>query len=69
MSRRLLTLDDVEFAFLYPKDFGKKEIGHLRRITESPFYEKLKFGIRVHRRNNIMDYKDFIPFDKVDTVS
>ena len=38
VSRKLLTLDDVEFAFLYPSDFGN-DLGNLERITKSPFYK------------------------------
>lgn len=38
VSRKLLTLDDVEFAFLYPADFGN-DLSHLERVTKSPFYK------------------------------
>ena len=57
VSRKLLTLDDVEFAFLYPEDFGN-DLSHLERVTKSPFYERFKFGIRVYRRGNLADIKD-----------
>lgn len=53
----MLTLDDVEFAFLYPTDFGN-DLGNLERVTKSPFYEKFGFGIRVYRRGNLSDIKD-----------
>jgi len=58
VSRKLLTLDDVEFAFLYPEDF-KNDLGNLERVTKSPFYKEHKFGIRVYRRGNLSDIKDF----------
>ena len=57
VSRKLLTLDDVEFAFLYPQDFGN-DLAHLERVTKKDFYEKFQFGIRVYRRGNLADIKD-----------
>lgn len=33
VSRRSLELPDVEFAFLYPEDFGSEDLGNLARIT------------------------------------
>lgn len=39
VSRKLLTLDDVEFAFLYPEDFGN-DLGNLERVTNAAFYKK-----------------------------
>ena len=57
VSRKLLTLDDVEFAFLYPTDFGH-DLGNLERVTKSDFYQKFGFGIRVYRRGNLGDIKD-----------
>lgn len=53
----MLTLDDVEFAFLYPADFGN-DLSHLERVTKSPFYKDFEFGIRVYRRGNLADIKD-----------
>ena len=68
VSRKLLTLDDVEFAFLYPADFGN-DLSHLERVTKSPFYEKFKFGIRVYRRGNLADIKDINRWSLIDEES
>lgn len=57
VSRKLLTLDDVEFAFLYPEDFNK-DMGNLERVTSSVFYKQFEFGIRVYRRGSLADIKD-----------
>mmetsp|Transcript_32549 Transcript_32549/g.42991 ORF Transcript_32549/g.42991 Transcript_32549/m.42991 type:complete len:85 (-) Transcript_32549:67-321(-) len=38
VSRKLLTLDDVEFAFVYPSDFGN-DMAHFERVTKAPFYQ------------------------------
>ena len=57
VSRKLLTLDDVEFAFIYPEDFGN-ELGNVERVVKSPFYKKFQFGIRVYRRGSLADIKD-----------
>ena len=53
----MLSLEGVEFAFLYPADF-ENDLGNLERITRSPFYEKFEFGIRVYRRGSLADIKD-----------
>ena len=57
MSRKLLTLSDVEFAFAFIEDF-EKELGNLVELTESNFYKRWNFSIRVYRRGNIADFKD-----------
>ena len=56
-SRKLLTLSDVEFAYAYVEDF-ENELGNLVELTESNFYKRWRFSIRVYRRGNIADFKD-----------
>ena len=58
VSRNLMHLQDVEFAFLYPADLGGNQ-GNIAGVTSSDFYEQFGFGVRVYRRNNIGDYKDY----------
>ena len=57
VSRRLLTLNDVEFAYAFIEDF-EKEIGNLGELVESNFYKRWGFSVRVYRRGNIADFKD-----------
>ena len=57
VSRRLLTLNDVEFAYAFVEDF-EKEMGNLGELVESNFYKRWGFSIRVYRRGNIADFKD-----------
>jgi len=57
VSRKLLTLDDVEFAYIFPSDFGN-DLGNLERITKQAFYKEFEFGIRVYRRGSLADIKD-----------
>ena len=57
VSRRLLTLNDVEFAYAFIEDF-EKEMGNLGELVESNFYKRWGFSIRVYRRGNIADFKD-----------
>ena len=57
VSRRLLTLSDVEFTYAFIEDF-EKEIGNLGELAESNFYKRWGFSIRVYRRGNIADFKD-----------
>ena len=57
VSRKLLSLSDVEFAYAFIEDF-EKEMGNLVELTESNFYKRWGFSIRVYRRGNISDFKD-----------
>jgi hypothetical protein len=57
VTRQMIGLNDVEFAYLYPSDFGSNT-GNLQRVLSSDFYRKWKFGIRVYRRGNISDVRD-----------
>jgi hypothetical protein len=57
VSRHHINKDDIEFAFLYPKDLGH-DIGNLRSLLDSDFYKNHEFGIRTYRRNNVGDFKD-----------
>ena len=57
VSRKMLTLSDVEFAYAFVEDF-EKEIGNLGELVESNFYKRWGFSIRVYRRGNIADFKD-----------
>ena len=57
VSRHHIDKDDIEFAFLYPKDLGQN-IGNLRSLVDSEFYHDHQFGIRTYRRSNIGDFKD-----------
>ena len=40
VARRSLELPSIEFAFLYPEDFGSTDLGNLARITQSDFYRR-----------------------------
>jgi len=55
--RRLLKLDDVEFAFLYPEDFDAHK-SQFNSLLNARFYRENKFSIRVYRRGNLADFKD-----------
>lgn len=55
--RRLLKLDDVEFAFMFIEDMQIDL--PLNEITGSKLYQQLGFGIRVYRRGKSTDYKDY----------
>jgi hypothetical protein len=55
-TRALMSMQDVEFAFLYPSDFP--ELGNLVTLLDSEFYQQRNFGIRVYRRHSVADYKD-----------
>ena len=57
VSRKLLTLSDVEFGYGFVEDY-EKELGNLEQLTESNFYKRWNFSIRVYRRSNISDFKD-----------
>lgn len=57
VSRRLLTLSDVEFGYAFIEDY-EKEMGNLDQLTESNFFKRWGFSIRVYRRGNIADFKD-----------
>ena len=57
VSRKMLTLSDVEFAYAFVEDF-EREIGNLGELVESNFYKRWGFSIRVYRRGNIADFKD-----------
>jgi hypothetical protein len=57
-SRRLLKLDDVEFAFMFIEDV-QRDFPYLDEIKSSELYKKFGFGIRVYRRGKLTDYKDY----------
>ena len=57
VSRHHINQDEIEFAFLYPKDLGH-DIGNLRSLLDSDFYKNHEFGIRTYRRSNVGDFKD-----------
>ena len=40
VSRKLLSLADVEFAYAFIEDF-EKEMGNLAEMTESNFYKRM----------------------------
>ena len=48
----------MEFAFLYEETFGKDQ-GSYRNFFTSEFYQTNGFGIRVYRRGNMGDIRDF----------
>lgn len=58
VGHRLMHLQDVDFAYLYIETFGK-DLGSYRNFIESPFYKSHEYGIRVYRRGNMGDIKDF----------
>lgn len=51
-------LQDVDFGFVYPEDF-QQDLGNLRNFLQSDYYKQNGFGIRVYRRGNIGDFRDF----------
>ena len=55
--RRLLKLDDIEFAFMFIEDMQSDL--PLNEITGSQLYQQFGFGIRVYRRGKSSDYKDY----------
>ena len=57
-SRTLLSVQDAEFAFAYVEDFGK-DIGNLKGLMQTTEFRKHQCGVRVYRRGNIGDYRDF----------
>lgn len=48
----------MDFAFLYVETLGN-DLGSFRNFIDSPFFKANDFGIRVYRRGNIGDVKDF----------
>ena len=55
-AHRLMHMQEVEFAFLYPEDFS--ELGNLQGLVDSQFYQHYGFSVRIYRRGSISDYKD-----------
>ena len=43
---------------MYPQDFYD-DLGNLESLVESDLYKRKDFGIRVYRRGNLADFKDF----------
>ena len=61
-ARHLLKLKDVEFAYGYVEDLS--ELHDIEQITKSETFTRHHFYLRVIRRNNLSDVKDFNHKDK-----
>ena len=67
-TRLLLDFKEIEFAFLYPEDMGQ-DLGNLQKLMDSELYLARKFGVRVYRRGNLADYRDYTLADAEDVTS
>lgn len=50
--------EEVEFCWLYPEDL-QPDIGNIKGVLDSEFYKSNGFGVRVYRKGQIGNFKDF----------